>query len=235
MKRFWGGMVELLRPPNLFTVPGDPLCGALLAAHGVWNWRLAPAMGISLGCYCAGLLLNDVVDYAEDSRERPGRPLPRGAVSRAAAGWMAAGLLAAAVGCGAALGMGVVTGALAGTVLLYNGWAKRSGVLGPVLMGMCRGLSVLVGAAAVGNGYRDGRVMGTAVLIGVYIATVTVMAREETGRPGRPALIGRLIRGLMLMQAAMCIVAGGAGWVAGAVLVGLWPVSEIVGRRWQGS
>ena len=46
---------------------------------------LCRAIVVSLASYCAGLVINDLADFSEDLRDRPGRPLPSGVVSRRAA------------------------------------------------------------------------------------------------------------------------------------------------------
>ena len=74
--------LELLRLPNLFTVPGDVLVGWCLMgglAHGIWPICLT--ITASLCLYATGLLLNDVMDVRVDTRERPQRPIPSGRVS----------------------------------------------------------------------------------------------------------------------------------------------------------
>ncbi|MEA3189035.1 MAG: hypothetical protein QOD99_2865, partial [Chthoniobacter sp.] len=68
--------LQLFRAPNLFTVPGDPLAGYLLVVRGSFNGAVLPAIGASICFYAAGLLMNDLADFAEDRRERPERPLP---------------------------------------------------------------------------------------------------------------------------------------------------------------
>ncbi len=74
--------LQLVRAPNLFTVPGDPLAGYLMANSYFIDWTLALVIAASLCFYAAGLLMNDLADEAEDRRERPNRPLPSGAASR---------------------------------------------------------------------------------------------------------------------------------------------------------
>ena len=76
--------LALLRPPNLPTLPGDPLAGWCLAGGGDWPGVIAAAVAVLL-LYMAGLILNDVADIEIDRRERPDRPLPSGRVTRAAA------------------------------------------------------------------------------------------------------------------------------------------------------
>jgi 4-hydroxybenzoate polyprenyltransferase len=71
--------LRLLRLPNLLTVPGDVLAGFLLApaaAGGAGSIRCLLAIPAGLLLYAAGLVLNDLFDYAEDLRDRPDRPLP---------------------------------------------------------------------------------------------------------------------------------------------------------------
>ena len=97
--------LQLVRAPNLFTVPGDPLAGYLLTSLGVLDLRVIYAMVASLCFYVAGLLMNDLCDLEEDRKERPERPLPSGAATRRAV-WNlmiilgVAGLVALVLGAG---------------------------------------------------------------------------------------------------------------------------------------
>src|ERR1700722_6401540 len=81
--------LQLFRAPNLFTVPGDPLAGWLLASAGarIFQPALAAVILASLLLYGFGLALNDLMDLPEDRVQRPSRPLPSGAIrpKRAAA------------------------------------------------------------------------------------------------------------------------------------------------------
>ncbi len=145
--------MELIRPPNLFTVPGDPLAGFILAGGG-GDGDFAPAALTTLAAcllYMAGLIWNDCADDREDSRTRPGRPIPSGRVRRghalAVASMMAAGGVALAWQ--AAPAAGYVALLLAALVLAYNFVTRRHLVAGVITMGLCRGASVLLGAAAV--------------------------------------------------------------------------------------
>jgi 4-hydroxybenzoate polyprenyltransferase len=127
----------------------------------------------------------------------------------------------------------ILAGVLLGEILWYNLVAKKSAVIAPIAMGLCRGLSVLVGAVAMGPASR--MALGAAGVIALYIAGVTALARAETRDARIPPLIGRLIRGLIFIQAGFCMVAGGTGWIVGVVLLALWPVSRLVGSRFYGS
>jgi 4-hydroxybenzoate polyprenyltransferase len=235
--------LQLLRPPNLFTVPGDPLCGALLASHGVWSWRLLPPIVISLASYCAGLVINDLADFKEDLRDRPDRPLPSGAVSRRAAIGLAAfcisGALITAAYVNATLSFYTLTVLLLVAILCYNLFAKKSALIAPIAMGLCRGLSVLIGAAAIlplhPSSFKLHPSLLPSAVITLYIAAVTALARTETRNPRIPPLIGSLIRGLLFIQAAFCLLAGGSGWIASLLLLALWPVSRLVASHFYAS
>ncbi len=194
MLRPW---LQLLRAPNLFTVPGDPLAGFLLVSGGHVDARLFLAILASLCFYSHGLLLNDLADLDEDRRDRPKRPLPSGAVSPLAA-WIATVLfaLAALLLCLAISPPVLILGAaLLVSVILYNLWSKKVATIGAFNMGLCRGLSLIFGAAssvpppAGGWHFGDcGRVLAALPLLAIaaavgltlYIAAVTNLARIET-------------------------------------------------------
>lgn len=178
--------LQLLRAGNLLTVPGDPLAGFLLAcAAGAQGTvaAAATAAGVSLLLYSAGLLLNDCFDLAEDRRDRPTRPLPAGEVRPASAVVAAVALIALA---GAAaiwtnLAAAAVAAAVAVLVVAYDAGVNRIAVVGPVVMGACRGLSLCLGAAAAGgfDALTHPSVLTSAVLLTAYIAAVTFIAARE--------------------------------------------------------
>jgi 4-hydroxybenzoate polyprenyltransferase len=233
--------LALLRAPNLLTVPGDPLAGALLAmADRGWNeaipWAAAAA---SVFLYAAGLIDNDLADLDEDRRERPDRPLPSGAVGALAASFVRIILLAAGLGLAAfhgtnALFVAVTIGAL---MTAYNHGLKRVPVLGPLAMGACRGLSVLLGAAAVAPLAPEASMTWSGVAaVAIYIAALTQMARGETGIPGRARLIGTLIGLLPLLQAALVLASlrRAGPWIA-LGLVACAGASALLRRRFAAS
>lgn len=140
---------RFFRLPNLPTAPGDALAGAAvgLSFAGGDVRRALAAGGAALFFYMFGLADNDVVGAKSDERNAPDRPLPRGEISLRAAK-TARGLclvLALALGAGFNLlpAWWICAAALTGTICLYN----RTKNLW--LMGLCRGVSVLCGAAAV--------------------------------------------------------------------------------------
>ena len=202
----WG---RLLRLPNLLTVPGDVLAGFLLApSAGLASWsHLLLALPSSLLLYAAGLCLNDLFDFAEDRRDRPDRPLPSGRVSREEAAGFALIFLWVAVFLAAFFDALPVALPLVLCLIAYDVGAKRIPLLGPLLMGACRAGNLLLGAAAAG---ADGLVaapapMAGAVLLGLYIAAVTHLARGEAvpGAKIAPRHIGQLLGLLIPLQALL--------------------------------
>jgi hypothetical protein len=179
--------LTVLRLPNLLTVPGDPLAGFLLAAaSGEVLWARVPAsLAASLCFYGAGLLSNDFFDIDEDARERPNRPLPAGLIEPYVVFGVALGLtllgvmLAASTGAPAT----IVAFVLCALVWTYNTVAKRSAFWGPLVMGLCRALNLLMGAAAGAEyrGFSEAAVVVAAVGLFVYIVGVSRIARNETG------------------------------------------------------
>jgi 4-hydroxybenzoate polyprenyltransferase len=185
----WLGWLQLLRVPNLPTVPGDPLVGAVLAATAAGQAVPArQAIGVALAAlflYMAGLALNDLHDLPDDRLHRPERPLPRGVVSVRAA-WRAFALLAA-LGLAAAA-TGGWPSALAGLgllalICLYNLRAKACPASACLVMGLCRGASLMLGAVALG---RPAAAALPALALTLYIGAVTWLSRreDETQRPG---------------------------------------------------
>jgi len=256
-------MLELVRLPNLFTVPGDPIAGFLLACTAAGGdaewWRAIPAALCGLLLYCTGLIQNDLVDLKADLAARPHRPLPSGRISlrftlAALFVFLLGGMTSAAFAGGEAF---LVAACLLVAVFAYNHLTKRIAVIGPVNMGLCRGLSLLVGAAAAGGwGILSAwPVILSAGFLTAYVAIVTHIASRETTQTRfavarfLPALV--VIVWLAYLQYALLIsgspdpvgmLAGGAvavAWLAYcAVLLRGSPqpatIQKAVGRFLQG-
>jgi 4-hydroxybenzoate polyprenyltransferase len=181
--------LQLVRPPNLFTVPGDPLAGYFLVSgtSGCLTQSDGRALLTALAAlllYMGGLIGNDVADLEEDRRDRPTRPIPSGQVSRSAA--FAASTICAVLGLLAAFAAGLAPFAMACltqlAIMLYNGGLKKFAIPGALTMGACRGLSFLMGAAVAFPGCDLGISLAWLSAIGVtlYIAGVTWIADRET-------------------------------------------------------
>jgi 4-hydroxybenzoate polyprenyltransferase len=187
---------ELVRLPNLFTSMADVVMGFLFT-HAVFTSHDGLVLGLlvtaSSSLYAAGTVLNDVFDFDQDAVERPDRPLPSGRLSGKTAGRLGGGLLGLGVaiswGASAAGGSffpGLVGSLLAGCVVLYDGLLKRT-PLGPVAMGGCRMLNVLLGMSAAAGPWQGEHWLAAAA-VGTYIAGVTWFARTEARTSSRVSL-----------------------------------------------
>jgi 4-hydroxybenzoate polyprenyltransferase len=179
---------RLARLPNLLTVPGDPIAGFLLAAASAPRpldaKPLFAAAGAALCLYLFGLILNDIVDIETDRQERPERPLPAGDITvpqaRLAAIAMAlSGLNLALVAGRPAL---YAAATLAALIFLYNAALKRIPVAGVVTMGLCRGVSLLLGAVAAGlpeSPAEAAPAVAAAAGITAYVTAFSTLAKRE--------------------------------------------------------
>lgn len=171
---------QLARLSNLPTALADICLGALAAGalphHSLAFAALLPA---SACLYSAGMVWNDYFDQEQDRQERPFRPLPSGRVAPAEAVRLGIGLLAAGVLLALAAGKTslLVAVCLAVAILAYDGWLKRTWA-GPLAMGACRFLNVLLGISACGSLlWPPGAHL--ALIVGLYIVGVTWFARTE--------------------------------------------------------
>jgi len=226
----WKSWAALIRLPNVFTVIADVTAAFFLVLGGSgWNtgrlvfddavglpqspWSvLAVALVSAISLYWAGMILNDLFDVRRDARARSNRPLPSRKISLHAArlaGWglLLLGLvpviaLAGWSDAGPRWMPAIIAAALAVSIVLYDGPLKRTAIA-PVLMGLCRTLSFLLGAAAatvaaseivdmerlgelqsaaLGEAFGGGItpvVLTFALGMGVYIGGLTTFGRRE--------------------------------------------------------
>jgi 4-hydroxybenzoate polyprenyltransferase len=202
---------QLVRLPNVFTALADIALAALAcgALAGAGAWPAFVLLLLASAClYCGGMVLNDFFDVEQDREERPFRPLPSGRVKPTEALRLGAGLLAGGVLLAGLAGWlddpsrwtpFVLAGILSGAILLYDGWLKRTWA-GPLGMGMCRFLNVLLGLTVMPGSIGSwGLVLALAV--GVYIVGVTWFARTEARASNQEKLLlaaGVMLAGLLL-------------------------------------
>lgn len=199
---------QLVRLPNVFTALAD-ICLGTLATRGLpEHWLAFVFLLLASAClYCGGMVWNDYFDLEQDRRERPFRPLPSGRVTRRAAVRLGVLLLGAGVGFAFLSGWRsdgwtwtplVLAVLLVVAILLYDGWLKHT-ASGPVGMGLCRFLNVLLGLSVAGGELPDwGFHMAAAV--GVYIVGVTWFARTEARTSKQSSLMaaaGVMLAGLL--------------------------------------
>lgn len=190
------------------------------AAGGVAAPVSALILGLlAAGAYLlAGMALNDIADLKVDREERPGRPLPSGAVSLRNA-WMlvtglfALGLLAQALVNPAAAQVGAL---LIAAIFLYN-FVLKGTFLGPLSMGLCRVLNLAAGIALSlpslsAFATLPPVVYGVLASLGFYVVLVTFLARDE-------------VRGNSLRR-VKAFMMGFAAWFAG------WAAYASTTRSW---
>jgi 4-hydroxybenzoate polyprenyltransferase len=190
--------LQLLRPPNLVTAVSDIWAGIALAgvtAAGAAAWW-QPLLLLSLASVClygGGVVINDVCDAKLDKKERPERAIPSGRISKAAAArfggiLLLAGILLAA--CHSFLSAGLAL-LVAGAAVTYDVWGKHHLFFGPLNMGICRGLDLLLGMTLIPDSIlHTGWV---AVIPVIYIAAITLISRGEVHGGSRPSLIMALV------------------------------------------
>jgi 4-hydroxybenzoate polyprenyltransferase len=175
------GWLQLARVSNTPTVVSNSVAGAWLASASPATGEVAAVAGAMALFYTAGMILNDLLDYEVDLRERPERPLPSGEVSRPAALTAVISLFVA----GEALLLLSRTEAFVGglgliaLIVLYDAWHKGN-PLSPVLMGACRAMVYFIAAFAVAGGVPTEVATAAAVLL-LYIVGLTQVAKAEGG------------------------------------------------------
>ena len=201
----WRSYAQLVRLPNLPSALAD--IGLAGLATGLVVARLPVFLLLMAGSAClylAGMVWNDYFDLDQDRRERPTRPLPSGAITRYSAALLGGGLVV--VGLTLALAAGYVlqrfdetasvmlpitlAGFLTLTIFLYDAWLKHTPI-GPIAMGSCRALNILLGFSLAGS-LRPDWPLGPhlAAAVGVYIVGVTWLARTEARATSKTSLVG---------------------------------------------
>lgn len=202
---------QLCRIPAVFSAIADICLGFLLTHRNPPEfsppWTFGLLVASSCGLYLSGMVFNDIFDRHIDARERPFRPIPSGRVSLADANRL--GIVLCVLGNLAAGFAGtasqIVALLLTICIFAYNAGGKAT-LLGPVLMGSCRGLNIMLGA----SGGQDFATLWTlpqlhvAAGLAVYIMGVTLFAAGEAERSSRWKLllgVGVLNLGLALLVA----------------------------------
>jgi 4-hydroxybenzoate polyprenyltransferase len=229
--------LELLRPANVATALGDVLAGVSVAGVTFVVPGLPASLGwlllASVGLYAGGIVLNDVFDRAIDAEERPERPIPSGRVTAGAAGLLGAVLLAAGVAAAAAAGAvpAAIAVAIVLAVVLYDAWGKRHPFIGPVNMGLCRALNLLLGLAIAPDVLDEAWPLGAVPL--VYIAAVTMVSRGEVHGGKRPVIVGAIVL-VAAAIATLTVIAATRPVTPGFTLLhGTWAIALTAWLAWR--
>ncbi|HET6203716.1 MAG TPA: UbiA family prenyltransferase [Planctomycetota bacterium] len=209
-------------------------CAGVAAGGSLRSGSLLLGCASSLCVYHAGMALNDFADRRQDVRDRPDRPIPSGALAASFALGLGSLGLALSLLCAGLAGRESlrIAAALVGLVLAYDFAAKRSRLTGPPVLGACRALNLLLGAATTSPPSYGLRLPFLAGAYAVYILLVSHLARMEDAPvpPGGARILARAApAGLLLPSAGLPSPAGAAAAAAGAAFL-LWPVLRI--RDW---
>ena len=204
---------QLVRLPNTFTAMADIFLGALATGLLLRNWLVFLCLlSASTFLYWSGMIWNDYFDLDQDRKERPGRPLASGRVTLRSAVLLAIGLMIVA---GLLAGLAdflsehrriralPIAGALVAAIFLYDGVFKTTWA-GPILMGLCRFLNILLGLSILGA-FPPFWGLLLALIIGIYIAGVTWFARTEARVSSQPTLAAAGIVMLVSLLLALAV------------------------------
>jgi 4-hydroxybenzoate polyprenyltransferase len=176
------GFLTLMRLANVVTAVADVLAGIAISGYFSSAGDYYPVLLLcisTIGLYSGGIVFNDVFDAGLDAIERPERPIPSGMVSVEAA--TALGILFFSIGVGAAALFQPLSFQIAMLIVLaclsYNRRAKHYTIWGPLNMGLCRGLNLMLGVSILAPAITDWWFLGLIPLI--YIASITIVSRGE--------------------------------------------------------
>jgi hypothetical protein len=205
------GYLALARISNSPTVVSDALAGAALAG-ALWpNATVIAVAAAMVLFYTAGMVLNDVCDYAIDQVQRPERPLPSGVVSRSEA--IVAVVALFVVGSALLWSAGTapfLSGlVLIGVIVVYDLWHKTNPI-SPAIMAAARALVYITAGLAVA-GTLSNQLLLWAGLLFAFVVGLTAIAKAEAGS----GLAGYWPVALLALPAIVFIatVPPGVGWL----------------------
>ena len=175
-----------MRPANIVTSIADVLAG--IAISGVlvngnlftnYISQISLLCISTIGLYGGGVVFNDVFDADLDKVERPERPIPRGDISLKEATFLGSILLLIAVIAASLVNAAsaILALSIAITALVYDKWGKHNSIAGPLNMGLCRGLNLLLGISIVSSSVAAWWFI--AIVPVIYIAAITMISRGE--------------------------------------------------------
>ena len=194
-----------MRLANIITAVSDILAGIAIAGYITYQddsqVQLQPIILLvisTIGLYGGGVVLNDVFDADLDKIERPERPIPSGLISRGMAALLAALLLLTGIAAAAISHPGslfsssfLLAIAIALAAVVYDKWGKHHSFLGPLNMGLCRGLNLLLGISILPEALL--RYWLISLVPVIYIAAITMISRGEVHGGKKSTLYGAVV------------------------------------------
>ncbi|TWR28879.1 polyprenyltransferase [Mucilaginibacter pallidiroseus] len=177
--------LTIVRPANVVTSVADVVAGVVIAGAFTNESTKNNVTGICLLCcstaclYAGGIVFNDVFDVNLDRIERPERAIPSGLISLKQAiltGSLLLGGGIAFAGLQSLLSM-LLALLIAAAALIYDKAGKRHAFFGPLNMGICRGLNLLLGVSIIPLALFQYYTLAIVPLI--YIFSITMVSRGE--------------------------------------------------------
>jgi 4-hydroxybenzoate polyprenyltransferase len=198
--------LRLMRPANIVTSVADVLAGIAISGYfyhlTFTTASFYPVVLLCLstiGLYGGGIVFNDVFDAELDRVERPERAIPSGLVSPKEATYLGVFLLLWGIGFAFSYSnhAGAIAVGIAFFALLYNKISKHYAFVGPLNMGLCRGLNLLLGISiavpAINQFYY------LAVVPIIYIFSITMISQGEVhGGNKRNLYIGGVLYAIVI-------------------------------------
>ena len=182
MKLFY--YLALTRPANVITAISDIIAGlAIAGALNITPISFVPIIYLILATSClyaGGIVFNDIFDLEIDIVERPERIIPSGKLSKRQATIFGLVLLIGGIFMASLVSVfsGFIAVAIAFFALLYDKFAKHQLILGPLTMGLCRGLNLLLGMSVLAKNALP-EFWYIAFLPIVFIAAITLTSQGE--------------------------------------------------------
>ncbi|WP_157366650.1 UbiA-like protein EboC [Aquimarina agarilytica] len=189
----------MARPANILTAISDIIAGFSVA--GIFLYPLMDTKFESMillivstmGLYAGGIIFNDVFDYKADKLNRPERMLPSGKISMNEAIIFGSSLFA--IGVISAFLVSTQSGIIAFSIcilaLTYDKYAKHHSVLGPINMGLCRSMNLLLGMSIINNVIPLMWFLGCIPL--AFIAAITLVGQKEAHGNNKNSIIKAII------------------------------------------
>ncbi len=237
MAQKFAAYAKLLRLSNGPTAVADVWMGYAVGASKLEpTLPLALVTLVSLCLYHGGMVLNDANDAEEDALDNRGRPIELGLVTRKLAYRVTIALFALAIGIASIASVIlespdslIVSLLLACLVYIYNRRDLHEG-MGPIFMGGCRFLNVGLGAsAALTDGALTPLTRCVMTGIGIYVAGLTVFAKEEAN-PIEATQPFSWLTGRTRLTLGMLISLAGIAWLS---IVGSLVSQTNAGRLFQ--
>ncbi|GAB1855389.1 hypothetical protein MHTCC0001_02230 [Flavobacteriaceae bacterium MHTCC 0001] len=176
-----------MRPANIITAVADVIAGiaivgyfsnSIITSHHIFQIFLLCIA--TSGLYAGGIVFNDIFDFEDDKINRPERVIPSGKLPLNTAKKL--GVFLFLIGITAALCVsmfsGIVAFAITISALLYDKYGKHHTFLGPINMGLCRGLNLILGMSIITP--LDAKFYLISILPILFISAITLTAQKET-------------------------------------------------------